>query len=96
MKTFLTLLDRLISAPAEKRPGIEHLIRDVFECRKAVLALDMGGFTATVKRDGILAYLCQIRRMQKLTLPILLSHQGELVKHERTMYWLCLTTPSRR
>jgi adenylate cyclase len=82
MNTFAALLDALNAAAPERRPAIQQLIRDTFQCRKAVLALDMSGFTLTVRRDGILSYLCQIRRMQKLTLPIVLSHQGELVKYD--------------
>ena len=82
MKTFSALLDTLISAPAGRQAAIKEVIRDTFERRKAVLALDMSGFTLSVRRDGILSYLCQIRRMQKLTLPIVQSHRGELVKFE--------------
>ena len=40
------------------------------------------GFSLSVRRDGILPYLCLIRQMQKLTLPIVTSHHGELVKYE--------------
>src|SRR6476620_8769543 len=82
MNTFAALLDALNAATPERRPAIEQLINDTFQCRKAVLALDMSGFTLTVRRDGILSYLCQIRRMQKLTLPIMLSHEGEIVKYD--------------
>ncbi len=82
MNSFSALLDTLIATPKERRPAIEQLIKDTFEHKKAVLALDMSGFTLTVRRNGILFYLCQVRRMQKLTLPIVMSHGGELVKHE--------------
>jgi adenylate cyclase len=82
MNTFSTLLDALIAAPVERQPALHQLIRDTFQRRKAVLALDMSGFTLTVRRDGILSYLCQIRRMQKLTLPIVVAHKGDLVKYD--------------
>lgn len=82
MKAFSMLLDRLTAATPEERPVIERLLRDSFGKRKAVLALDMSNFTLMVRRDGILSYLCQIRRMQRLTLPIVVSHQGELVKYD--------------
>jgi adenylate cyclase len=82
MNTFAALLDALNAATPDRRPAIQQLINDTFQCRKAVLALDMSGFTLTVRRDGILSYLCQIRRMQKLTLPIVVSHQGEIVKYD--------------
>lgn len=82
MQSFSALLDTLNGATPERRPAIEQLILDTFQRRKAVLALDMSGFTLTVRRDGILAYLRQIRRMQQITTPIVLAHQGSVVKNE--------------
>lgn len=82
MHSFSALLDALNGAPPERRPAIEQLILDAFQRRKAVLALDMSGFTLTVRRDGILAYLRQIRRMQQITTPIVLAYQGAVVKNE--------------
>lgn len=82
MQAFAALLDTLIASPPERKPAVERMILDTFQCRKAVLALDMSGFTLTVRRDGILAYLCQIRRMHKITRPIVEAHRGEVVKNE--------------
>ncbi len=82
MNSFSALLDALAAASPERKPVLERLIRDIFERRKSVLALDMSGFTMMVRRDGILNYLCQVRRMQKLTLPLVHLHHGELVKFE--------------
>jgi adenylate cyclase len=82
MQAFSALLDTLIAAPKERRPAVEQMILDTFQCRKAVLALDMSGFTLSVRRDGILAYLCQIRRMHKITRPIVHTYRGEVVKNE--------------
>ena len=82
MNAFSMLLDRLSAAPPEERPAIERLLRDSFEKPKAVLALDMSNFTLSVRRDGIFPYLCKIRRMHRLTLPIVLAHQGEVVKYD--------------
>lgn len=82
MNIFAALLDALIAAAPDRRAAIEQLIRDMFMRRRAVLALDMSDFSLSVRRDGILPYLCQIRRMQKLTLPIVVSHQGEVIKYE--------------
>ena len=95
MNTFSSLLDALIAAPVDRRPAIEELILNTFQHQKAVLALDMSGFTLTVRRDGILSYLCQVRRMQKLTLPIVLSHQGELVKCEADNLLAVFDDPER-
>ncbi|MDR7305314.1 adenylate/guanylate cyclase domain-containing protein [Rhodoferax saidenbachensis] len=82
MHAFAALLDTLIATPEARKPGVEQMILDTFQRRKAVLALDMSGFTLTVRRDGILAYLCQIRRMHKITRPLVLAHHGEVVKNE--------------
>ena len=82
MKTFASLLDALMAASPDRRGAIEELILSTFQRKRAVLALDMSGFTMAVRRDGILAYLCQIRRMQKLTRPIVIAFGGEVVKNE--------------
>lgn len=82
MHAFAALLDTLITTSPERRPAVEQMILDTFQCRKAVLALDMSGFTLAARRDGILAYLCQIRRMHKITRPIVEAHRGEVVKNE--------------
>ncbi len=82
MHAFSALLDTLIAASPERRPAIEHMLLETFQRRKAVLALDLSGFTLSVRRDGILAYLCQIRRMHKLTRPLVLAHGGSVVKNE--------------
>lgn len=82
MHAFSALLDTLIAAPPERKPAIERMLQDAFGRRKAVLALDMSGFTLSVRRDGILNYLCQIRRMHKLTTPLVLAHGGVVVKNE--------------
>ena len=81
MQTFSKLLDTLNAAPVDGKPAIEQKILATYQRRKAVLALDMSGFTLTVRREGILAYLCQIRRMQQLTSPIVLAYQGQVVKN---------------
>lgn len=82
MHAFSALLDTLIAAPPERKPAIEYMLLETFQRRKAVLALDMSGFTLSVRRDGVLAYLCQIRRMHKLTRPLVLAHGGSVVKNE--------------
>ena len=82
MQSFSALLDTLNQASPERQPAIEQLILDTFQRRKAVLALDMSGFTLTVRRDGILAYLRQIRRMQQITTPLVLAYHGAVVKNE--------------
>jgi adenylate cyclase len=82
MKAFFALIDRLIAAQPEARPEIERFIWDSFSCDMAVLALDMSSFSLAVRRNGVLSHLCQIRRMQLLTQPLIRDHCGELLKYE--------------
>src|SRR5688572_3312882 len=82
MKSFFALIDRLISAPEGNRAAIEQFIWDSFRCEKAVLALDMSSFSLSVRRNGVVSHLCQIRRMQLLTKPIIDVSAGELLKYE--------------
>lgn len=82
MKAFFALIDRLIAAQPESRPEIERFIWDSFSCDMAVLALDMSSFSLAVRRNGVLSHLCQIRRMQLLTQPLIRDNCGELLKYE--------------
>jgi adenylate cyclase len=82
MKAFFALIDRLIAAQPEARPEMERFIWDSFSCDMAVLALDMSSFSLAVRRNGVLSHLCQIRRMQLLTQPLIRDHCGELLKYE--------------
>jgi adenylate cyclase len=82
MRSFFALIDRLIDAPQERRSDIEAFIWDSFQCEKAVLALDMSSFSLSVRRNGVVSHLCQIRRMQLLTGPIISASGGELLKYE--------------
>lgn len=81
MNGFFSLIDQLNAHP-EQAETLEALIWQTFGVEKAVLALDMSGFSLTVRRDGILAYLQRIRRMQQVSLPLVPAHGGEVVKCE--------------
>ncbi|MDO8329013.1 MAG: adenylate/guanylate cyclase domain-containing protein [Fluviicoccus sp.] len=81
MKAFFSLIDQMNRRP-EQAAELENLIWQTFGADKAVLALDMSGFSLTVRRDGILAYLRKIRLMQDVTLPLIRQHQGDVVKCE--------------
>jgi class 3 adenylate cyclase len=82
MKAFFALIDRLIAAPAENRGDIERFIWDSYQREMAVLALDMSSFSLSVRRNGVVSHLCQIRRMQLLTEPVVDAHRGQLLKYE--------------
>lgn len=82
MKDFFSLIDRLNGAAEAERAQLEDLLAHSYQRDKAVLALDMSGFSLTVRRTGIVNYLCTIRRMQQLMEPLVPAHGGELVKFE--------------
>jgi adenylate cyclase len=95
MLSFSALIDRLIAASPDQKAVIEGVICDTFMRSKAVLSLDMSGFTSHVRRGGILPYLCQIRRMQRLTMPIVTAHGGELVKYSADNLLAVFDDPNR-
>jgi class 3 adenylate cyclase len=82
MDAFYKLIDELIGLPEGERPAAERRLRERFEVEMAVFALDMSEFSVSVRRSGIVAHLCQIRRMQRLAAPIVAAHAGEVVKCE--------------
>jgi class 3 adenylate cyclase len=82
MKSFFALIDRLIAAPVDARESIEEFIWQSYQREMAVLALDMSSFSLSVRRNGVISHLCQIRRMQQLTEPIVVDHGGEVLKFE--------------
>ncbi|OGA16012.1 MAG: hypothetical protein A3G25_09225 [Betaproteobacteria bacterium RIFCSPLOWO2_12_FULL_63_13] len=82
MNTFFDLIDDLTRCPQSEAASREQRIRELFETEKTVLALDMSGFTVSVRREGIIAHLCKIRRMQLSVMPLIGEHRGELVKCE--------------
>jgi class 3 adenylate cyclase len=49
---------------------------------RAVLVLDMSGFTRITRRRGILHFLSVYRRAHRLTVPLLEAHGGRLLKAE--------------
>lgn len=82
MKNFYDLIDRMNEAFEADRAEIERRILSAYQQEKAVLALDMSGFSLSVRRNGILSCLARIRRMQQLTAPLLPQFGGDLVKYE--------------
>ena len=79
---FEELLDRRIAAAPAERDAIDADIRARFERRMGVMITDMSGMTELTKKRGILDILSLIRRMQRLSEPILRAHDGQLVKTE--------------
>jgi class 3 adenylate cyclase len=81
MKMFFTLIDQLNDSPNHSEE-IKAEIWRTYGAYKAILALDMSGFSSTVRREGIISYLAKIRKMQLLTQPLITQHQGEVIKYE--------------
>ena len=93
MERLHALLDRYISAEPEKRSVIEAEIWGTFGVQRAVMALDMSGFSLNVRRTGIVSYLGQIRRMVRIARPLVEEHGGCLVKAEADNLMALFTTP---
>lgn len=82
MKSFYALIAAVDQASGAERQTMEAVVWKTFGTTCAVLALDMANFSLLVRRDGILAYLCLIQQMQRVTGPIVVQHGGEVVKYE--------------
>jgi adenylate cyclase len=80
---FQDLLLRHSQEPAaERRQAIEEVLWRDFGVERAVLVLDMSGFSALAQRHGIVHYLSMVRRMQTTAEPIVDGYAGTLVKFE--------------
>ena len=75
------LLDRRNEHPEQLLALDEQIIRS-FERERAILVLDMCGFSRLTLRHGIIHYLALIRRMQRVVLPLVVEGHGQLVKTE--------------
>ena len=80
---FQDLLLRHSQEPAaERREAIEEVLWRDFGAERAVLVLDMSGFSSLAQRHGIVHYLSMVRRMQTTAEPIVDGYAGTLVKFE--------------
>jgi adenylate cyclase len=66
----------------DTRKKIEAVMRQEFGKVKAVLVMDMSGFSLLSYRHGIVHYLSMVLRMQMTTKPIIEQHHGQVVKFE--------------
>ena len=67
---------------ADERRRIEESIHEIFGVERAVLVLDMSGFSELSQRYGIVHYLSMVHRMQVTAEPIVTSFRGSVVKFE--------------
>ncbi len=75
------LLQDMIEQP-ERRMAIAEAIESQFGQDRAILILDMTGFSRTTHRHGIVAFLLMIHQMQRIACPCIKAHGGVLVKTE--------------
>lgn len=75
------LLSQIIQEP-ERRADITAEIERDFTRRRAVLVLDMSGFSRTTQLHGIVEFLLMIHQMRLLAAPAIAASGGELVKAE--------------
>jgi adenylate cyclase len=75
------LLDRRNDHP-EQLAEIDAKLRAQFEQTRAILVLDMCGFSRLTTKHGIIHYLAMIRRMQRVVLPRIGARRGQVMKTE--------------
>jgi len=73
------LLNDMISFP-ERRAEIARKIEDTFGQCKAVLTLDMSGFSRTTQQHGIISFLLMIHQMQLICRPCIEQYEGKVIK----------------
>ncbi len=69
-------------ADAAARAQLESEIWRQYGCERAVLVVDMSGFSQLTERHGIVHYLSMVRRMQLTCAPIIHGHHGVILKFE--------------
>ena len=75
------LLTEIIEHP-QKREELTQSIEEIFGQEKAVMVLDMSGFSRTTQRYGIVSFLLMIQQMRLVVKPCIAAHEGLLVKAE--------------
>jgi adenylate cyclase len=78
-------LNRLLeerSLHPERASEIDAAIYATFGVTRAVLIMDMAGFSRTTIKHGVIHFLTMIHRMNEVTQPVIERHGGLLVKFE--------------
>lgn len=75
------LLSQIIEHPEHRVQISEEIERD-FTQRRAVLVLDMSGFSRTTQIHGVVSFLLMIHQMRLLAVPTIQGRGGTLVKAE--------------
>lgn len=82
MQNLYDLLDAYDSAVGDDAKAIEARIWGTYGQDRAVLVLDMSGFSRLTRRFGIVHYLALVRRMQKTSGPLVAQWRGQVIKFE--------------
>lgn len=80
MKKLAGFLDERLDAKPEALPAIDERIKKAFEKPLAVMITDMSGFTELTKKRGILGFLTEIRRLQRMAEPVIKKNGGLWIK----------------
>ena|SRR5437762_1824521 len=75
------LLNQMIEEP-HRRPELTRELEEIFGQDKAVMILDMSGFSRTTHRDGIVPFLFMIHQMRLVVCPCVQEEGGLLLKAE--------------
>lgn len=76
------LVDYVNTSEPEERERIDQTLWQEFGQKKAVLVMDMSGFSLLTQKFGIVHYLSMVKRMQITTRPIVEANHGKIVKFE--------------
>jgi adenylate cyclase len=82
MQKLIPHLDAADAAAALDVAALEQRLWRQFGRKGVALVLDMAGTSRAVRERGIVPLLLRIRRMQRIGVPIVQAHGGELVKAE--------------
>ena len=80
-ETLERLLTEMIRYP-DRREELVKTIEETFGQRKAVLVLDMSGFSRTTQRLGIVSFLMMIHQMRLICRPCVEERNGRVIKAE--------------
>jgi adenylate cyclase len=83
-----------INAEPERRDEIVREIESIFGQDKAVLVLDMSGFSRTTRHHGIVSFLLMIHQMTLIARPSIEGHGGLLLKAEADNLFCLFDTPA--
>ncbi|HWP44632.1 MAG TPA: adenylate/guanylate cyclase domain-containing protein [Blastocatellia bacterium] len=92
------LLRRLLSERNQYPDRIAHIdeqLREAFERKVAILALDMCGFSRLTVRYGIIHYLAMIHQMEEAARPAVEGNGGQVIKQEADNLFAIFDEPAQ-